>query len=381
MAMLPDTSTDGAETPATAAPPVELRGLLLPELEALAVQLGEPRYRGRQIARWVYGHGVEAIEAMTDLPQAFRARVAGAGRITAPQLRRTREAPDGSATKYLVALADGQTVECVLMRFDDGRRSACLSSQVGCAMGCAFCATGLSGFSRNLAAGEILGQALLIRAQAGVRLSNVVFMGMGEPLANLNAVLRAARILAASYGLGIGMRRITVSTVGLVPQIYRLARERLQLTLAVSLHAPTDALRDRLVPVNQRYPLAELLPACHAYARETRRRLTIEYVLLDGVNDGPPEARALGQLLRGLHCHVNLIPVNPVAGIPFRRPEIPRVHAFAGIVRRAGLPVTVRIERGTEIQAACGQLRLADGLGRPSRWTPVAVAPLRGGAR
>jgi 23S rRNA (adenine2503-C2)-methyltransferase len=154
----------------------------------------------------------------------------------------------------------------------------------------------------------------------------------------------------------------------------------LPLTLAVSLHAPTDALRDRLVPANHRYPLAELLPACRAYVRETRRRLTIEYVLLDGVNDRPAEARALGQLLRGLHCHVNLIPVNPVVGIPFGRPAIPRVHAFAGLVRRAGFPVTVRIERGTEIQAACGQLRLAAGLGRPSRWTPVA-APAPGGAR
>lgn len=352
--------------------PVDLRGLLLPELEALAVGLGEPKYRGRQIARWLYGRGV-GIDEMTDLPQALRLRLGDGARVSAPSLRRMLEAPDGSARKYLVALDDGQTVECVLMRFDDARRSACLSSQVGCAMGCAFCATGLSGFSRNLTAGEILGQALLIRAEAATRLTNVVFMGMGEPLANYEAVLRAARILAAPWGLGIGMRRLTISTVGLVPQIRRLAAEHLQLTLAVSLHAPTDALRDRIVPLNHRYPLGELIPACRAYARDTGRRITFEYVLLDGVNDGPAEARELGRLLRGVHCHLNLIPLNPVAGIPYRRPDLARVRTFAAAVRNTGLRVTVRIERGTEIQAACGQLRLADGQGRRSRWTPLPV--------
>ncbi len=355
---------------------VELLGRGVAELEALAESLGEPRYRGRQVARWLYGHGVDTVEAMTDLPRAFRDRLRAASQITYPRLRRAQDAPDSSATKYLVELADGQRVECVLMRFDDGRLSACLSSQAGCAMGCAFCATGLGGFSRNLGPGEILGQALVIRAQAGVRIGHVVFMGMGEPLANYDAVLRAARLLASPQGVGIGMRRLTISTVGLVPQIHRLAAERLQLTLAVSLHAPTDALRDRLVPANHRYPLADLIPACRAYAAATRRRITFEYVLLAGVNDGPAEARALAALLRGVHCHLNLIPVNPVAGIPFRRPEVPVVMAFAARVRRAGFPVTVRIERGTEIQAACGQLRLADGQGRPSRWTPPpAVTP------
>jgi len=374
--------TSLAPAPSGAVPAsIGLRGLLLPELEALAARLGEPRYRGRQIAGWLYGRGVDGIEAMTDLPQALRARLGEVAQVAPLRLRRTLDAPDGSARKYLVALADDQAVECVLMRFDDGRRSACLSSQIGCAMGCAFCATGLSGFSRNLGAGEILGQALLIRAESGTRLSNVVFMGMGEPLANYDAVVRAARILAAPWGLGIGIRRLTISTVGLVPQIYRLARERLQLTLAVSLHAPTDALRSRIVPANHRYPLAELLPACRAYVRETNRRITFEYVLLDGVNDGPAEARELGRLLRGVHCHVNLIPVNPVTGIPFRRPEIARVRTFAAIARQAGLPVTVRIERGTEIQAACGQLRLAEGQGRPSRWTPAPVPVARGAVR
>ena len=356
---------------AVPASPPELRGLLLPELEALAEHLGEPTYRGRQIARWLYLHGAETVEEMTDLPEAFRDRLARAASISRLIVRRTQEAPDGSATKHLVALEDGQTVECVRMRFDDGRRSACISTQAGCAMGCAFCATGLGGFSRNLSAGEILGQVLLIRAHGGTRLSNVVFMGMGEPLANYGATVRAVKILAAPYGMGIGMRRITVSTVGLVPQIRRLAAERLQMTLAVSLHAPTDVLRDQLVPINQRYPLADLGAACREYVEATGRRLTFEYVLIDGVNDGVQEARALVRFTRDLRCHVNLIPLNPVAGIRFSRPPIARVRAFEAVLREAGLPVTVRIERGGEIQAACGQLRLAAGLGRPSRWTPI----------
>lgn len=348
----------------------DLRGRFLQELEALAERFGEPRYRGRQLARWLYVRGVESVEAMTDLPQSFRARLAQETRIPGLRLRRVQEAPDGAAAKFLAVLDDGLAIECVLMRFDDGRRSACLSTQVGCAMGCVFCATGLSGFSRNLSAGEIVGQALLIRAQADARLSHVVFMGMGEPLANYEATVRAARLITAPYGLGIGARHLTLSTVGLVPQIRRLAGERLPITLAVSLHAPTDALRERLVPVDHRYPLADLLPACRDYAAQTGRRITFEYVLIDGVNDGSAEARGLAALLRGFRCHVNLIPLNPVSGVPLRRPPVERVRAFARRLRDAGVPVTVRIERGVEIQAACGQLRLADGAGRPSRWTP-----------
>jgi 23S rRNA (adenine2503-C2)-methyltransferase len=343
----------------------DLRGLLLPELEDLVARLGERRYRGRQIARWLYVRGAQTLDEMTDLPQAFRARLGEECTIGALRLLRAQDAPDGSATKYLAALGDDQTIECVLMRFDDGRRTACISTQAGCAMGCAFCATGLGGFSRNLSTGEIIAQALVIRARADARLSNVVFMGMGEPLANYDATIRAARLLAAPYGLGIGMRHLTISTVGLVPQIRRLARERLQLTLAVSLHAPTDDLRTRLVPVNRRYPLADLLAACREYVEETGRRITFEYVLIDGVNDHDGEAQALAHLLRNLRCHVNVIPLNPVPGISFRRPPVSRVREFARILRGDGIPITVRIERGTEIQAACGQLRLADGRGAP----------------
>lgn len=363
----------------------DLRGRVLPELEALAQQLGAPRYRGRQMARWLYVRGVETVEEMTDLPHAFRARLAVTARIQPLAVRRTQDAQDGSATKHLVVLEDGQTIECVRMRFEDGRRSACISTQAGCAMGCAFCATGLSGFARNLSAGEILGQFLLIRAHGRTRISHAVFMGMGEPLANYDATVRAVKILSAPYGMGIGMRHITVSTVGLVPQIRRLARERLQMTLAVSLHAPSDELRDRLVPANRRYPLVELMAACRDYHAATGRRMTFEYVLIDGINDHPADARALVRLTGGLRCHINLIPLNPVAGIPFARPGIARVRAFEAVLRNAGVPVTVRIERGGEIQAACGQLRLAAGAGRPSRWTPApasAIAtPGRAGTR
>ena len=348
--------------------PADLRGLLLPELTALVRRLDGPAYRARQIARWVYGRGVEDISEMTDLPIAFRKRLGEAARIRALTVRRSTDAADGSATKLLAACEDGQTVECVLMRFDDGRRSACVSTQAGCAMGCAFCATGLGGFARNLTTAEVVSQALAIRVRADRRLSNAVFMGMGEPLANYDATVRAARIMTAPWGLGIGVRHLTISTVGLVPQIRRLAAEGLQITLAVSLHAPTDALRRRLVPVTERYPTADLMAACRDYLAATGRRLTFEYVLIDGVNDGDAEARELGRLLRGLLCHVNVIPLNPVPGIPLRRPPVERVRAFARVVREAGIPVTVRIERGTEIQAACGQLRLADGSGRASRW-------------
>jgi 23S rRNA (adenine2503-C2)-methyltransferase len=355
-----------------AAPRVDLRGMLLTDLIALMRTLGEPAYRARQIARWVYGRGVDDLSEMTDLPAALRARLGESAQIGTLGIRRSTEAADGSAVKLLAACQDGQTVECVLMRFDDGRRSACVSTQAGCAMGCVFCATGLGGFARNLTAGEIISQALAIRSRADRRLGNVVFMGMGEPLANYEATVRAARILAAPWGFGIGARHLTISTVGLVPQIRRLAGEGLQITLAVSLHAPTDALRRRLVPVTERYPVAELIAACREYLAATGRRLTFEYVLIDGVNDGAAEARALGRVLRGLLCHVNLIPLNPVSGTRLRRPDPSRVRAFAAVVREAGIPVTVRIERGTEIQAACGQLRLADGTGRAPRWTAAA---------
>jgi 23S rRNA (adenine2503-C2)-methyltransferase len=353
----------------------DLRCMDLDELVRWVAELGQPPYRGRQLARWVHGHGARGFEGMTDLPASLRQELAHRAALTSLRVLHRTTSADGSTTKYLLQCEDGSTVESVWMRYADGRRSACVSTQVGCAMACTFCATGLAGFGRNLSAGEITDQVHVMRLDQGEDPTHVVFMGMGEPLANLDATVRAVRLLNAPYGLGLGIRRITVSTVGLVPQIRRLARLRLGCKLAVSLHAPDDDLRSQLVPVNRRYPLAELLDACREYVEAVGRRLTFEYVLLEGVNDSPDHARRLVALLRGMVAHVNLIPWNPVPSLPYRRPEAERVREFARVLRSAGVPVTVRVERGTDILAACGQLREAHTPGR----RPVRLAAV--GAR
>jgi 23S rRNA (adenine2503-C2)-methyltransferase len=335
----------------------ELVGLTLDELEAVVVSLGEPRYRARQLAHWIYARAAASIEAMTDLPRSLRERLAQAVGLSRVRPIARSTSHDGLTTKLLLALGDGATVETVLMRYDDGRRTVCVSTQVGCGMGCTFCATGQAGLTRNLTAGEIVDQVLAVARACGERPTHVVFMGMGEPLANYEAVLRAVRLLNAPYGLRIGMRHITISTVGLVPQIRRLAQERLQLTLAVSLHAPDDTLRTQLVPINRRWPIADLLAASSEYAAVTGRRVTFEYVLMAGVNDRPDQARQVAALLAGRGAHLNLIPWNPVYGTQYRRPSIEAVHRFARVVRQGGISTTVRIDRGVEIDAACGQLR------------------------
>lgn len=354
--------------------PVDLKGMTLEELERFAESFGEPRYRGRQMAHWLYQGGVSSFAEMTDLPVALRARLAEAARITSLPPITTVTADDGDTIKYLLQLPDGASIETVFMRYEDGRRSVCISTQVGCGMGCTFCATGLAGLTRNLAAAEIVDQVILVQRATGERVTNVVFMGMGEPLANYTATLRAVHLLNAPYGLGIGMRHLTVSTVGLVPQIRMLAREQLQLTLAVSLHAPTDELRNELVPVNRRWPIAELLGASRDYVLATGRRISFEYVLMEGVNDTPALAGRLGELLTD-QCgpslapaaawHVNLIPWNPVYGMQYRRPARGRVEAFAAELQRRGIPATGRVERGVEIDAACGQLQRTRGVGVP----------------
>ncbi|MER3455451.1 MAG: 23S rRNA (adenine(2503)-C(2))-methyltransferase RlmN [candidate division GAL15 bacterium] len=337
----------------------DLRSQYEEELRSWLVRLGEPPYRGRQLARWVHAHGARSFESMTDLPTTLRRRLAEEAHLTCLQVLRRTTSADRSTTKYLLRCGDGSTVESVWMRYADGRRSACVSTQVGCGMGCTFCATALAGLYRNLTAGEITDQVHVMQQDQGERVTHVVFMGMGEPLANLDATVRAVRLLNAPYGLRVGIRRITVSTVGLVPQIRRLAQMNLGCTLAVSLHAPDDDLRTQLVPVNRRYPLADLLDACREYVARTGRRVTFEYVFLEGLNDTPDHARRLAQRLRGLRSHVNLIPWNPVPSLPYRRPRPEHVREFARTLREAGLPVTVRVERGLDILAACGQLREA----------------------
>ncbi len=355
----------------------ELVGQTVEELAALLASLGEEAYRGRQLARWIYQSDAASFAEMTDLPAALRARLAESATLTRLTPLTAARADGGDTVKYLVRLPDGATVESVFMRYEDGRHSVCLSTQVGCGMGCTFCATGLAGLTRNLTAAEIIDQVLLVQRAQGVRVTNVVFMGMGEPLANYEATRQALFALNAPWGVGIGMRHLTVSTVGLAPQIRRLARERLQLTLAVSLHAPDDALRTQLVPINARWPITELLAASADYVRTAGRRVSFEYVLLAGVNDTPEQAARLAERLadaaRAMDAtaaqswHVNLIPWNPVYGLQYHRPGRERVEAFVRELERRSVPVTVRLERGVEIDAACGQLQRTRGLAE-ARW-------------
>ena len=341
---------------------LNLYDLTRDDLRARLAEWGEPAYRADQIWRWLYQRKASSFDQMTNLPRALRARLAAEATLGALEPVAEQRSLDGETVKWLFRLGDGQLIESVLMRYDDGRRTACISTQAGCAMGCVFCATGQMGFARHLTPGEIVAQpvALARRLDAeGERLSNVVMMGMGEPLHNYDATLAAIRTMTDPGGLGIGQRHITVSTVGLVPAIRRLAGEGVQVTLAVSLHAATDAERDRLLPVNRRYPLSDLIAACRDYFAQTGRRVTFEWALIHGRNDTPDQARALGRLLKGLTCHVNLIPLNPTEGYAGGPSSPERVEAFRRVLEEHGIPSTVRVRRGIDIQAGCGQLKTA----------------------
>lgn len=316
---------------------------------------GEPRYRIDQVWQGLHQHGTDP-EEWTNLPKALRARVAT--ELT-PALSPAAESvsDDGQTVKWLWTLADGRQIETVLMRYPD-RATVCVSSQAGCAMGCTFCATGQAGFDRHLGVGEIVEQVIRARRRAsadGQRLSNVVFMGMGEPFANYDRTWDAVRRIHGD--LGIGARHLTLSTVGVVPGIRRLAEADLPVSLAVSLHLANDAERDHLVPINRRYPLAVLAEACEHYVTTTRRRLSFEWALIDGVNDTDRHARELADYARPLRAHVNLIPLNPTPGYAVRGTPPRRVREFADHLSEMGVNATVRRTRGTEIDAACGQLR------------------------
>ncbi len=313
---------------------------------------GEPRYRVDQVWAGLYRRAADPHE-LTEVPMAVRARLAGA---LAPALDLVAESSTdgGDTVKWLWRLADGARIEAVLMTYAD-RATVCVSTQAGCAMACGFCATGQAGFDRNLEAGEIVEQVVrAIRSAAPRRVSNVVFMGMGEPLANYDRTLRAVRRIHDD--LGISARRLTLSTVGIVPGIHRLASEALRVNLAVSLHAANDALRDELVPVNRRYPLDALVDACAAYLSAKGRRLSFEWALIDGVNDRPSDARELADIARPLAAHVNLIPLNPTPGYLTRGTPAAGVRAFRDRLVAAGVNATIRRNRGTDIAAACGQL-------------------------
>jgi 23S rRNA (adenine2503-C2)-methyltransferase len=321
---------------------------------------GEPSYRARQVWEWLYQHKVTDFAAMDNLPKALRERLQADYEIGSMEAVAVMESNDGSTVKRLLKLPDGQLIESVLMEYEDNRRTACISTQAGCAMGCVFCATGQMGFARHLTSGEIVEQALYFARQLEAeneRLSNVVLMGMGEPLHNYDATLEAIRRLNDENGLNIGQRHITLSTVGLVPAIRKFADEKLQVGLAISLHAATDEERSKLLPVNKRWPLADLMSAVHYYLEQAGRRVTFEWALIAWENDTPEQAHKLGGLLQGIKCHVNLIPLNPTMGYRGRPSDPARVDDFQAILQTYGVNSTVRVRRGIDIQAGCGQLK------------------------
>jgi 23S rRNA (adenine2503-C2)-methyltransferase len=336
--------------------PIDLVELERTELETALAVRGYPAYHARQIFAWLYRRGVTDFARMSDLPKALREELGRAAHVTTPSVDRKDVSSDGT-TKFLLRLADDRLIESVYIP-DTPANTFCISTQVGCAMKCAFCLTGKMGLTRNLTAGEIAGQVRVLLAETGLlgKPFNVVLMGMGEPLHNYDQTMKALRILHDEHGLALPERRITLSTVGVLPALERLGRESLMPNLAISLHSTTEDQRDALVPVNRKYGLKDLVDACRAFPLKRRRRITFEYVLLAGVNDTPADTRRLVTLLHGIKAKVNLIPLNEAAGIPFDRPSDERVDGFARALADHGLTVSVRKSRGRDIRAACGQL-------------------------
>ncbi|MGD8605611.1 MAG: 23S rRNA (adenine(2503)-C(2))-methyltransferase RlmN [Anaerolineales bacterium] len=335
--------------------------ILAPTLDQLTETLqtwDEPSYRARQIWAQVYQRLIHDPHLMTDLPIPLREKLAEAYNWQALDVSRQIQSQDGETTKFLLSLDDGAAIETVLMRYDR-RRTACISTQVGCAMGCVFCATGQMGYRRNLTQAEISGQVLFVARQLQAhnqKLTNVVFMGMGEPFHNYDATLAAIDRLNDPEGFDFGARRFTISTVGLIPEINRLASEGRQVNLAVSLHAATDELRNSMLPINKKYPLGPLMQACATFVHRTGRRITFEWALVEGVNDTVEQAQALAQRIAGLNSHVNLIPLNPTRAYAGQASSHDNVERFRQLLEGHGLSVTVRLRRGIDIQAGCGQL-------------------------
>jgi 23S rRNA (adenine2503-C2)-methyltransferase len=329
-------------------------------LEAALVERGHERFRARQIFGWIYRRGVTDPGAMSNLPRELRATLASDFALTTPRVL-SRESSNDGTEKFLLELGDGDRIESVFIP-DTPANTFCVSTQVGCAMACAFCLTGRMGLVRHLTAGEIAGQVRVLAEALGLRGKpfNIVLMGMGEPLHNYDETMKALRILVDKEGLAVPPRRVTLSTVGLLPALERLAREPIMPNLAISLHAPTDAQRGALVPINRKYGIHEIIDACARFPLKRRSRITFEYVLLAGVNDRPEDARKLAKLLASVKAKVNLIPLNAAAGIPFERPSDEAVDRFASILSERGLTVSVRKSRGRDIRAACGQL-IVDG--------------------
>ena len=351
-----------------------LFGETLESLTERVVDAGHPKFRAKQVMDWVYKKRVQNWDAMTNLSKDFRAWLAETF-ILYPAEPLLDKRSDGVTNKFLMELEDKSLIETVLIRapqrgvgIEDSRKTVCVSIQVGCAYGCKFCASGLAGFRRNLMAAEVVSQLMHVcriedahteRAKDEIAsFDNIVFMGMGEPLANYDTLVQAIKILNADWGLNFGARRITVSTSGLAPQIEKLAEEGVAVRLAISLHGATNEVREQIMPVNKRYPLEKLLPAAKAFQQKHGRMLTLEFILIEDVNDSLDQAHALTKIAKDLHAHVNCIPYNTVEGLEWKRPSIRRQDSFVDVLKRAGVSVTIRREKGHDINAACGQLRL-----------------------
>ncbi|MDR1542519.1 MAG: 23S rRNA (adenine(2503)-C(2))-methyltransferase RlmN [Clostridiales bacterium] len=334
---------------------IDIGSMLPQELSDLMSQLGEKPFRGRQIFQWIHAKQVESFEEMTDLPLMLRLKLSEEFDVSEwSKILQVRPSSDAQSTKYLLRLAKNTIIESVSMSYSYGA-SACVSTQAGCDMGCSFCASA-EGLDRNLSAGEMCGQVYSMQKTSGARISHVVLMGSGEPMANYDGVVKFIRLISNEAGQNISQRRIAVSTCGIVPGIYKLAGEGLSVTLAVSLHAPNDEIRSRIMPVAKAYPMDELLKACRSYAKATKRRVTYEYAMIKGENDSAENAEELAKLIKGSLCHVNLIPVNDV-GKNFTKSGKREIEAFASKLAEYGVEVTIRRKLGSDINAACGQLR------------------------
>lgn len=334
---------------------IDIKSLLPDELTAMVTDAGFPRFRAGQILTWLH-NGAEDFDSMTNLPADLRRYLCSNAYIASAEIARRQVSRIDGTVKYLFRLYDGEYVESVVMRYHHGV-SICISTQVGCKMGCTFCATGRSGYARDLSPSEMIAQIETAQRDIGERIANVVLMGMGEPFDNFDHVIRFLSIVSSEHSLHIGMRHITISTCGIVPRIYAFADLHSQTGLSISLHSATDEGRSRTMPVNRRYPIAQLLEACRYYTEHTHRRITFEYALIDGENDSDDDARALADLVSGLLCHINLIPVNAVSGTGYNKSKLNRQRSFLHILQEAGVNATVRRTLGSDIDASCGQLK------------------------
>ncbi|MFP6867160.1 MAG: 23S rRNA (adenine(2503)-C(2))-methyltransferase RlmN [Roseibacillus sp.] len=336
------------------------------DLSALLEELGEPSYRGTQILEWLWQKRTASLDAMSNLPTALREKLGE--RYTLQTLSHAKtQGSDDSTRKFLFRLYDGRYVECVLIPASPAlygersdRRTLCVSSQVGCAYGCKFCASGLDGFTRNLTPDEIAGQVLLAEELSGEKVNNIVFMGMGEPLANLPHLLKAFELITSPWGIGIGARHLTVSTSGLVPQIRELADHPQQIRLAISLHGATDEVRERIMPINRKWPIADLFDTLRYWIARKKQKITLEYILIEGINDELAQAELLAKRAKSIRAKVNLIPYNTVEGLPWKRPAHSHCRKFRDVLSAGEVSATLRLEKGHDIEAACGQLRLKE---------------------